>query len=354
MAMSGGVDSSTAAFLLKEKGYDVFGITMKLFDWKLKSEEDEECCTLRASIDARDICYQLGIPHYTIDMREVFKEKVVTNFVNEYHSGRTPNPCVVCNAEIKWKVLLDRARKLGASYLATGHYARIEYDKKSNRHLLKKGVDKTKDQSYALWGISQKNLSQTLLPLGGLTKKEVRKIAKENKLKIFDKEESQEICFVPNNDYAAFIRNWEKNREIPKGNIVNLNGKKLGEHQGIPFYTIGQRKGLGISNEKPLYVLGVNAQNNQIFVGEEEKLYKSLFLAKNTNWIALDKLNEPIKCQIKIRYLHEPVDGEIGPSAENLIKVKFDQPQKAITPGQSAVFYKDDLVLGGGVIDWVE
>jgi tRNA-specific 2-thiouridylase len=354
VAMSGGVDSSTAALLLKQKGYNVFGITMKLWDYQEGERKDGHCCSLEASNDARFICHHLGIPHYTLDLREDFKREVIFNFVEEYHRGRTPNPCILCNTEIKWKSLLDKAKKLEADFLATGHYARIQYDEKRKRYVLKKGIDKTRDQAYALWGLSQENLSQTLLPLGELTKKEVRKIAKKNNLKVADKEESQEICFIPDDDYENFIRNWEKKKEIPKGDIINLKGEKIAEHKGIPFYTIGQRKGLGIQNEKPLYVVNINAQKNLICVAEEKELYRSSFLVRDLNWIAIEKLDEPSKCQIKIRYLHQPADGWIYPLRENMVNVKFDKPQKAITPGQSAVFYENDVVLGGGVIDSVE
>ncbi len=354
VAMSGGVDSSTAAFLSRQKGHDVFGITMKLWDYQEGQSGEGHYCSLEASNDARAVCHHLGIPHYTVDLREDFKREVISNFVEEYYRGRTPNPCILCNTELKWKSLLDKAKQLGADCLATGHYARVQYDERNKRHLLKRGIDKSKDQAYALWGLSQENLSHTFLPLGELTKKEVRKIARENNLKVADKEESQEICFIPDDDYPGFILNWEKGRKIPQGDIVNLKGEKIGEHKGIPFYTIGQRKGLGISNRKPFYVIRIDAQKNQICVGEEKDLYGTSLKASNTNWIAFENLEKVMRCQVKIRYLHPPAWGWIRPLLGDSVMVEFDQPQKAITPGQSVVFYEGDLVLGGGVIDRVD
>ncbi len=379
--MSGGVDSSLAAFLLKEKGCQVVGISMKLWDFKEVGGDphpDGRCCSVEALNDARAVCEKMKIPHYVVDFQDAFKEKVISNFVEEYKKGRTPNPCIICNTEIKWRCLWEKAKALGAEHLATGHYARIRYDDDSKKFLLLKGIDPTRDQSYALWGISQKNLSKTIFPLGELTKKEVRAKAREHKLKVAEKIESQEICFVADDDYPRFIKEWlgkqgqglalsgvEGSRACPKrsrrvkgqgqdiepGPIFNLRGEKIGEHKGIPFYTIGQRRGLSIALGKPLYVVRIDAQENAIYVGENDDLFKSNFIVSNSNWIAFDCLEKEMECKIKIRYQHQPQDGRISPLTKDKVMVKFKKPERAITPGQSAVFYQDDVVLGGGIID---
>jgi tRNA-specific 2-thiouridylase len=361
VAMSGGVDSSLAAFLLSQKGYHVVGMSMKLWDFKEvggNPHPDGRCCSVESLNDARAVCQKMGVPHYVVDLRDDFKREVISNFVEEYIKGRTPNPCIICNTKIKWESLWKKAESVGAGFIATGHYARIEYDQKLNRFLLLKGIDSTRDQSYALWGLSQKALSQTIFPLGELTKKQVRALANEYGLKVAEKEESQEICFVADDDYSRFIKEWigneaQENREIQPGPILNLKGEKIGEHQGIPFYTIGQRRGLKIAVGRPLYVVRIDAEKNAIYVGENDDLFKSSFVVTKLNWIAFDKLDKEIDCEIKIRYQHVPQKGRIYPLTEDSVMVKFDNPERAITPGQSAVFYQGEEVLGGGVIDRV-
>jgi tRNA-specific 2-thiouridylase len=361
-AMSGGVDSSLAAFLLSQRGYRVVGMSMKLWDFGEvggQLQPDGRCCSLEALNDARAVCHKMGIPHYVVDIREDFKREVISNFVGEYSKGRTPNPCIICNTKIKWESLWRKAESVGADLISTGHYARIRYDEGTNRFLLLKGVDSSRDQSYALWGLSQRDLSRTIFPLGELTKKQVRSLAREHELKVADREESQEICFVTDDDYPRFIKEWKKDGEssaqsqIKPGPIFNLRGEKVGEHKGIPSYTIGQRRGLGIAAGKPLYVVRIDADQNAVYVGENEELFESSFVVTDVNWISFDKLKNETDCEIKIRYQHVPQRGRIYPLTDNRAMVKFNQPERAITPGQSAVFYDGEVVLGGGVIERV-
>ncbi len=360
VAMSGGVDSSLAAFLLNQKGYQVVGISMKLWDFR---EVDGESIPVRrrrsveALNDARTVCQKMGIPHHIVDVRDDFKREVISNFVEEYTKGRTPNPCIICNAKIKWESLWGEAKSLGANFISTGHYARIRYDEKLKRFLLLKGVDPDRDQSYALWGLSQDDLSRTIFPLGELTKKQVRVLAKEHGLEVAEREESQEICFVTDDDYPRFIKEWVDSKgqeeKIQPGPIFDLKGEKIGEHKGILFYTIGQRKGLRVAVGRPLYVVRIDAEKNCIYVGGNEELFKSSFVVTNVNWIAFDNLDKETDCQIKIRYQHIPQKGKIYPLTDDQVMVKFNQPERAITPGQSAVFYQGEVVLGGGIIDKV-
>jgi tRNA-specific 2-thiouridylase len=366
VAMSGGVDSSLAAFLLHQKGYRVMGMSMKLWDYKEVGghlHPDGHCCSLDSLNDARAVCEKIGIPHYVVDLRDDFKKEVISDFVDEYLIGRTPNPCIICNSKIKWDSLWKKAQSVGANSIATGHYARVEYNGKLNRYFLLKGVDPTRDQSYALWGLSQSDLSRTSFPLGDLSKNQVREIAKENGLKVADKEESEEICFVTDDDYPRFINEWLENQGqgsrvkgqegIRLGPILDLKGKKIGEHQGIQFYTIGQRKGLKIALGRPLYVVKIDAEKNAIMVGKDKDLFKSSFIVSNPNWITFENLDKEIDCEIKIRYQHKPQKGKIYPLTGGKVKVRFNKPERAITPGQSAVFYNGEVVLGGGVIDRV-
>jgi len=359
VAMSGGVDSSLSAFLLKEKGYNVIGATLKLWDYKeVGGDHLQEgvCCSVESMNDARHVCSQINSPHYVLDLTKEFREKVIKSFVYQYKKGKTPNPCILCNTEIKWKALWEKAKKLGADFLATGHYAKIEYDDKRKRVVLLKGKDPLRDQSYALWGLSQDNLAFTLLPLGELTKKETRVLASQYNLKTASKSESQEICFIPDDDYPRFIRDWENRQgsEAKKGPIYNLKGERIGTHKGVPFYTIGQRKGLGISIGKPLYVAKIDPKENSLWVGEDNDLLKKTFYVSNLNWISIENLKHRLECEIKIRYSHRPQKGQISKLTDKTILVKFENPERAITPGQSAVFYRGDEVLGGGIIDKVE
>jgi len=366
VAMSGGVDSSLAAFLLHQKGYQVVGMSMKLWDYKEVGGQlhpDGHCCSLDSLNDARAVSDKIGIPHYVVDLRDDFRKEVISDFVDEYLKGRTPNPCIICNMKIKWDSLWKKAQSVGADSIATGHYARVEYDRELNRFLLLKGVDSTRDQSYALWGLRQDDLRRTFFPLGDLTKKQVRDFARGNGLKVAAKEESEEICFVTDNDYPRFIKEWLENKgqgargkgqnKIRPGPIFNLKGEIIGEHPGLQFYTIGQRKGLKIALGRPLYVVRIDAEKNAIVIGENGDLLKSSFIVTNPNWIAFEDLDKEIDCEIKIRYQHVPQKGRIYPLTGEKVMVRFNKPERAITPGQSAVFCQGEMVLGGGVIDSV-
>jgi tRNA-specific 2-thiouridylase len=362
VGMSGGVDSSLAAFLLKQKDYRVAGVSIKLFEYNDRGEDpsaERSCCSAESIEAARQVCEGIGIPHHVIDMQEEFRKKVISNFVEEYLNGRTPNPCIICNSKIKWKALRTKADSLGADFIATGHYARVRYDQDNKRYQLLRGIDATRDQSYALWNLSQEDLSHTIFPLGELTKKDVRRLAREHKLKVADRKESQEICFIPDDDYAGFIREWNAKSDlktgdiIKSGHILNLRGEKLGEHQGIPFYTIGQRRGLKVAVGRPLYVVRIDPEKNAIYVGENQELFGSWFVVFNLNWIAFDALENQMDCQIQIRYKHAAQKGTICPLTNGEVMVKFERPERAITPGQSAVFYRGEMVLGGGVIQRV-
>ena len=355
VAMSGGVDSSVAAARLKQRGYHVIGLTMHVWDFENVGGNiyNESSCSLETMDDARSVCHALDIPHYVIDVRDEFEKYVIVNFENEYLQGRTPNPCILCNSRIKWEALLNRAMELECDFFSTGHYARVEFDEHRGRYLLRRGKDRSKDQAYALWGLTQQQLKRTIFPLGDLTKTEVRKIARELNLKTKNKQESQEICFVPDNDYSRFLR--ERNpgilSKMSQGEILDKEGSFLGYHRGFPFYTIGQRKGLGISLGKPMYVAEIDAASNTIVIGEKEDLNQRGLLAHQLNWIAIDKLVSPIKVEAQIRYNDPGRGATIYPAENGYVEVKFDEFHQAVTPGQSVVFFRDDIVVGGGVIE---
>ncbi|MCI0532126.1 MAG: tRNA 2-thiouridine(34) synthase MnmA [candidate division Zixibacteria bacterium] len=352
VAMSGGVDSSLAALLLKEQGYNVVGATLKLWEHDVDSQAATEsvCCTLESINDARTVCYQIGAAHYVFDFRREFENHVISNFTSEYQNGRTPYPCAICNRQIKWKALWQKISGLGGKFIATGHYARVRYDKTSDRFQILKGKDSTKDQSYALWGLSQKDLSQTLFPLGEMTKAETRTMARKYNLKTAGKPDSQELCFIPNDDLAGFFKK-RGNGSVRPGPIFKTTGEVLGEHKGLPFYTVGQRKGIGIAAGKPLYVSRIDPSENSVYLDEGPGLLKTEFTISNLNWVSISAPVKEIACQLKLRYQHKPVGGTIFPAEEGISKVVLDQPEKAITPGQSAVFYSRDILWGGGIIE---
>ncbi|NLO25516.1 MAG: tRNA 2-thiouridine(34) synthase MnmA [Clostridiales bacterium] len=350
MAMSGGVDSSVAAALLLKKGYEVIGVTMQIWpDTGVQSKREGGCCSLSAVEDARRVADRLGIPYYVMNFKDYFQQKVIDYFVKEYMEGKTPNPCIACNRYVKFEELLRRAQGLDAFYVATGHYAKIEYDSKRDRFLLKKSVSVEKDQTYALYNMNQYQLEHTLMPLGDYTKDETREMAQKLGLQVADKPDSQEICFVDDNDYGRFIAE-HTSREIKKGNFVDTKGNVLGRHRGIAHYTIGQRKGLGLALGKPVYVVDIDTKNNVVVVGEENELFGESFLVEDVNYISIAKLEGPLRVKVKIRYSAKPADAQILPREDNSLEVRLDVPQRAITPGQSAVFYSGDLVVGGGII----
>jgi len=356
VAMSGGVDSSVAAALLKEQGYNVIGLTMHIWDYDSVGGNvfhETSCCSVETMNDARSVCHALGIPHYVIDVRDEFEKDVISNFGSEYFNGRTPNPCVLCNSKIKWQVLLEKAVELECEYFSTGHYARVQYNEETGRYLLKRGTDLSKDQAYALWGLTQPQLKRTLFPLGELTKAEVRKYAGKLNLKTKDKQESQEICFIPDNDYSRFLTDKypEQVEKIGRGKIVDGNGEVKGYHRGYPFYTIGQRKGLGIALGRPVYVTRINAESNMIVIGDKDDLKNKGLTAGLVNWIAFEKLAAPLEVEAKIRYNDPGKKAIIFPQEDGRVQVKFETFHSAITAGQSVVFFQDEVVVGGGIIE---
>lgn len=346
--MSGGVDSSAAAALLLEQGYDVVGVTLKLWPQDCVSRAEDKCCGPQAVTDARSVCHKLGIPYYLIDEAAEFHNKVIQYFADEYKAGRTPNPCVMCNQNLKFGTLLTRARQLGADYIATGHFARVER-RDDGRTLLKRGRDPKKDQSYFLFSLRQDQLERSIFPLGEKTKADTREVARECQLKTADKEESMEICFVPDKDYGRFLQQAHL-AEKHTGDIVNLRGEVLGQHEGIEFYTIGQRKGLGISSIRPLYVIELDAERNRVIVGDDHELDKDEFVVDRCNWIPFVESPAALEVSAKIRYNHPGTAATVTLLPMNRARVKLHIPQRAITPGQACVFYQEDLVVGGGWI----
>ncbi len=353
LAMSGGVDSSCALLLLQRQGYEVIGATMHLYDNEDIGVKSKTCCSLNDVEDAKAVAARFNVPHYVFNFKDRFKKAVIENFNNQYLNGLTPNPCIDCNRYLKFDALLERAKMLECDYIATGHYARIVFDEHTGRYLLKKslcdGEVNEKDQSYVLYNLTQEQLAHILFPLGEMDKTEVRKIAEENGLVNYNKPDSQDICFVPDGDYAKFIR--EYTGIIPqKGDVIDKNGNVLGQHSGLINYTIGQRKGLGIAFGKPMYVVDKNVENNTVIVGEGEDLFRDSLIADDLNWIAFDKVSAPFGCKAKTRYKQIEQPCTVCPNDDGMVKVVFEQPQRAITRGQRIVFYNDDTVIGGGVI----
>jgi tRNA-specific 2-thiouridylase len=368
--MSGGVDSSATAALLIEQGYDVIGITLKLWPQDCVNRAEDKCCGPQAVTDARSVCHKLDIPYYLVDESADFQKHVIQYFADEYKAGRTPNPCVMCNQNLKFGRLIDRADQLGAEFIATGHFARVKYcisndgradlpvspdaqqrvpTKLLGRYHLKRGRDLRKDQSYFLFSLRQDQLARIIFPLGEKTKSDTREVARHCQLKTADKEESMEICFVPDNDYGGFLQQANLVQKH-RGEIVDVRGHVLGKHDGIEFYTIGQRKGLGITTPKPVYVVELDAENNRVVVGDESALDRDEFVAERCNWHPFDQLTQPIEVTAKIRYNHPGAPATVTPLDGNRVKVKLHSSARAITPGQAAVFYQDDLVVGGGWI----
>jgi tRNA-specific 2-thiouridylase len=343
IAMSGGVDSSVAAVLSLERGYDCIGVTLKLY------RGESRCCSLQDVNDAKAVAFRLGMPHYVLNFTGDFDEQVIRRFAAVYEQGGTPNPCIDCNRYIKFNLLLLRARQLDFDYLVTGHYARIERDPAGGRFLLRKALDDKKDQSYVLYCLTQEQLERVRFPLGELSKSEVRKIAGQKQLVNAAKSDSQDICFVPDGDYGTFIEGYT-GRTYPAGDIIDLEGRVLGKHRGIIRYTIGQRRGLGVAANTPVYVADKSAANNTVTLGPESSLYSKTLIANDLNLIACAEIKKPMRVTVKTRYLQSEQSATAEQTGEDTLRVEFDKPQRAVTPGQAAVLYDGDVVIGGGTI----
>jgi len=361
VAMSGGVDSSTVAAMLRSDGHNVVGLTMQLWNQRrlaghegMPESVQGRCCSLDDVYDARRVAETIGIPYYVVNHEDRFERDVVRPFVQEYLTGRTPIPCSLCNNHLKFDQLLTVAQQIGADAVATGHYALVEFNDECGRWLLKRPTDHSKDQTYFLFGLTQEQLSRTLFPLGNMTKPEVRELARKHGLALAEKPDSQEICFVPGGDYKKFLDAYlaEQGDALPDtgGELITTDGRVIGEHSGIHNFTVGQRKGLGVATGSPLYVLQIKGDTRQVIVGEQENLYSRTLLTRRVNLISINDLAEPMRVSVKIRHRHEPAAAVIEMSAADEILVTFDQPQRAITPGQAAVFYDGDVVVGGGWI----
>ncbi|MCW2278044.1 tRNA 2-thiouridine(34) synthase MnmA [Heliophilum fasciatum] len=351
VAMSGGVDSSVTAALLLEQGYNVIGVTMQIWPSDMPADESGGCCSLATIQDARRVADQLGIPHYVVNFRDRFEEAVIGSFSREYLAGRTPNPCIVCNRVIKFEQLLTKALGLGAQKLATGHYARIDVDPETGRYRLGRAEDQRKDQSYFLYMMNQHQLAHTLFPVASFTKPEIRARAAQLGFQIAEKPDSQEICFVPDNDYRQFLRRRFPEEQFAPGPFLSTGGQVLGMHQGLPFYTVGQRKGLGIALGFPAYVVALDPERNAVIIGTDRDVYAPALEATELTWIDEKPLQGPREVLAKIRYAAKPAAAVVHPLGPDRVRVEFASPQRAITPGQAVVFYHDDWVLGGGTID---
>lgn len=352
VAMSGGVDSSVTAALLMEQGYEVTGVTMQIWDPAVTEVAGRHigCCSLDAVDDARRVAGLLDIPYYVMNFRRLFEEKVVDYFCAEYRRGRTPNPCIACNRYVKFDALLKKALALGAQYVATGHYARLFFDRQRGRYLVRRARDRHKDQTYVLYNLTQEQLAHTLMPLGEYTKEEVRRMAAARGLPVAEKPESQEICFIPDNDYHRFLSARTGAGEIKPGPFLDLQGNVLGRHRGIPFYTTGQRRGLGLATGERIYVVDIDPERNAVIVGPEAALEGFELTAEDNNFILFDYLEQPMDVQAKIRYNAVPSPARLEPLDGGRVRVCFEQPRRAITPGQAVVYYQDDYLVGGGTI----
>lgn len=350
VGMSGGVDSSVAAYLLKEQGYEVIGVTMQIWqdEEETVQEENGGCCGLTAVDDARRVAAQLGIPYYVMNFKKEFKENVMDYFVDEYLNGRTPNPCIACNRYVKWESLLKRSMDIGADYIATGHYASV-VKLPNGRYTLKKSKTDAKDQTYALYNLTQEQLSHTLMPCGAYEKEEIRKIAEDIGLRVAKKPDSQEICFVPDDDYAGFIEQ-STGQKMPEGNFVTADGKVLGKHKGIIHYTVGQRKGLDLPMGRRVFVTELRPETNEVVIGEAEDVFGNVLYADRLNWMGIEQPGDSTEVMAKIRYNHKGAKCIVEVIGDDLVKCTFPEPVRAITPGQAVVFYDGDVVLGGGTI----